>query len=653
MKNKPLTKSRFKLGLECPNKLFFTSKKEYANTKVEDTFLKALAQGGFQVEELARLGYPQGVFVDVDHHQYDEALQFTKDHLTELDVILFEAGFGYENLFVRTDIVEKKGDNVRLIEVKAKSFNSTDEYTFLGKKGGLVASWKPYLYDLAFQKYVAQKQYPDYDFTAFLCLADKTKIATIDGLNQMFRVPINGDPRKDIVKKLSSIEEIGGTVLSEVNVDEIINDIIADKFQYLESLTFEEIVDLFSNTYRKNEFLNWPINYSSCKNCEFKANEEQKKRGLLSGFEKCFSHQLGWKSTDFEKPNAFEVWNFQGKGLVEENRLLMEQLTQDDFKIKPEAGKISTSERRWIQVEKAIASDTSIHIETEALKEEMNTWVFPLHFIDFETSAVALPFTKGMLPYEQIAFQFSEHLYFEDGRIEHHSEYINSTPGSFPNFYFVRALKKTLKNDNGSIFRFADHENTILCAIISQLEKSDEFDKTELIDFLKTITHSTKTNTNVWKGNRDMIDLRKIILDYYYNPLMKGSNSIKFVLPAIINSSLFLQNKYSKPIFEIDVSSKNFSSDHIWLQPDKFGFINPYKSLPSLFQDWTSEELDKLISEMDLIADGGAALTAYAKLQYIDMPDRERKELLRGLLKYCELDTLAMVMIYEHLKNDF
>ncbi|WP_333596780.1 hypothetical protein [Chryseobacterium flavum] len=62
MKNKPLTKSRFKLGLECPNKLFFTSKKEYANTKVEDTFLKALAQGGFQVEELARLGYPQGVF---------------------------------------------------------------------------------------------------------------------------------------------------------------------------------------------------------------------------------------------------------------------------------------------------------------------------------------------------------------------------------------------------------------------------------------------------------------------------------------------------------------------------------------------------------------------------------------------------------------
>jgi hypothetical protein len=52
---KPLTKSRFKLGLECPNKLFYTSKKEYAIQKNEDTFLQALAQGGFQVEELARI----------------------------------------------------------------------------------------------------------------------------------------------------------------------------------------------------------------------------------------------------------------------------------------------------------------------------------------------------------------------------------------------------------------------------------------------------------------------------------------------------------------------------------------------------------------------------------------------------------------------
>ena len=71
--------------------------------------------------------------------------------------------------------------------------------------------------------------------------------------------------------------------------------------------------------------------------------------------------------------------------------------------------------------------------------------------------------------------------------------------------------------------------------------------------------------------------------------------------------------------------------------------------LPSLFENWEQVEKDGIVSDMDNIADGGAALTAYAKLQYQDMSMEEREEITSGLLKYCELDTLAMVMIYEHL----
>lgn len=62
-----LTKSRFKLGLECPNKLYYTNKdNEYANIKADNPFLKALASGGFQVEEMARLHYPNGVLIEDD-----------------------------------------------------------------------------------------------------------------------------------------------------------------------------------------------------------------------------------------------------------------------------------------------------------------------------------------------------------------------------------------------------------------------------------------------------------------------------------------------------------------------------------------------------------------------------------------------------------
>jgi hypothetical protein len=57
------------------------------------------------------------------------------------------------------------------------------------------------------------------------------------------------------------------------------------------------------------------------------------------------------------------------------------------------------------------------------------------------------------------------------------------------------------------------------------------------------------------------------------------------------------------------------------------------------------------ISELEEIKDGGAAMTAYAKLQYTDMSKMEREEIRKRLLQYCELDTLSMVMLLEHFKE--
>jgi hypothetical protein len=649
---KPLTKSRFKTALECPNKLFFTSKKEYANNKSEDPFLQALASGGFQVEELARLHYPYGIFIDTENYEYDKAVQLTKEALQKENVVIYEAAFQFDDLFIRTDIIVKTGNAIKLIEVKAKSFNPNEENTFIGARGGLVSSWKPYLFDLAFQKYVAQKAIPQFQYEAYLLMADKTKSASIDGLNQLFRIPNNGNPRTDIIKRVNSIQEIGNSVLSETNVDGMINDIINDKYKYYDNLLFEDAIETFKKAYQTDSYLNWPTQFSACKNCEFKATPEQENEGLLSGFKYCLSKQLNWTEKEFNKPNAMQIWNFRGKNLMEENRLLIEQVTEEDINIKLEIGRISPSERQWIQVEKAVNDDPSIHVEKAALKKKMDQWKFPLHFIDFETSTVALPFTSGRRPYEQVAFQFSHHKYNEDGTIEHQSQYINNTPGEFPNIIFARELQAAIGNDEGTIFKFATHENTIINAIISQLEESNETDKVELIAFLKTISKSTKNQAQPWEGHRNMVDLCKVVKDYYYNPFTKGSNSIKAVLPATLITSEFLKAKYSQPIGNINLSSHNFPSNHVWLQLVEGSVINPYKTLPPLFDNWQEADLDENISDMENIADGGAALTAYAKLQYVDMSQKERNELTQGLLKYCELDTLAMVMIYEHFKYD-
>jgi len=198
---------------------------------------------------------------------------------------------------------------------------------------------------------------------------------------------------------------------------------------------------------------------------------------------------------------------------------------------------------------------------------------------------------------------------------------------------------------------YAPHENSILNAIYRQLTDSEEPDKQELQDFIKTITTATKSGPDSWVGERKMIDLCVLVKNYYYDPQMGASNSIKAVLPAVLHSSPWLQEKYSKPLSEIGLSSKNFEPSHVWLKKENDKVLSPYKMLPPLFAHWTEEQLDATVSGMEELADGGAALTAYGKLQYTDMPDEERLELKNSLLKYCELDTLAMVMIMEFFRE--
>lgn len=55
-----LTKSRFKLAMECPTKLYYTGKALYPDKSIDDPFLLALADGGFQVGALAKYYIPGG-----------------------------------------------------------------------------------------------------------------------------------------------------------------------------------------------------------------------------------------------------------------------------------------------------------------------------------------------------------------------------------------------------------------------------------------------------------------------------------------------------------------------------------------------------------------------------------------------------------------
>ncbi|MBC8190747.1 MAG: DUF2779 domain-containing protein [FCB group bacterium] len=302
------------------------------------------------------------------------------------------------------------------------------------------------------------------------------------------------------------------------------------------------------------------------------------------------------------------------------------------------------NERQRMQVDLTLGDEKSEVIDP-GLRNEMNTWEFPLHFIDFETSMVALPFTKDRKPYEQTAFQFSAHTLFKDGRMEHH-EWIDRHQGVFPNYEFVKQLKSVLDKDEGTIFRYATHENTVLNQIKTQMIEDDEAKHGDLIEWIETITEWKDGKSKV-SGPRNMVDMLQLVRSYYYHPDMKGSNSIKAVLPAIMAAGTEIKEKYSKPLeFGTHLRSRILYEEN----PETGKPENPYQLLPSQYGDLDLSE-DEIIFQDAEVQGGGAALVAYGKLQFTDMSDTEREALQKALLQYCELDTLAMVMIYEHWKE--
>ncbi len=470
VKKRYLTKSRFKLATECATKLFYTGKSEYANQNLDDSFLLALADGGFQVGELAKCYFPGGH--DIKTLDYEKALAETNKLLQQNKVTIYEAAIATERLFIRADILVKDGSRVSLYEVKAKSFDPKQEDPFTKKNGIIKANWRPYLYDVAFQKYVINQAFPQFEVAAHLMLADKSSTCPTDGLNQKFLLTKDDNARKSVSVSDNLIDaDLKPPILCKVNVDVECGQIYAGTDGGSDqSLGFIERIDLFADHYVSDIKIPSPIS-TNCSRCEFYTLDQDEQSGMKSGKKECWKKNLGWNDKDFESLTVLDVWNLRKKDkLIEAGCIKMSDLTEEDISPKPDNKPgISASERQWLQIEKYQTNDNSVWLDRDNLQYHMDSWIFPLHFIDFETAMAAIPFNAGRKPYEGIAFQFSHHIVHEDGTVEHCGEYLNTEKGTFPNYDFVKALKAQLEKDNGSIFRYSNHENTFLNMIYRQL----------------------------------------------------------------------------------------------------------------------------------------------------------------------------------------
>lgn len=648
--NRYLTKSRFTLAAECPRKLYYTGKEGYLDRSVEDSFLAALAEGGFQVGELACRHFPDGHRIDTLDIQ--EALAQTAVLLRQDQVTLFEAALSVGTLLIRVDVLRKNGTDIELIEVKAKSYRADKDGDLRGAHGKPTSSFLPYLRDVAFQRYVAQQALPGLRVRAFLMLMDKGRRATVDGLNQRFKaVRVQRRLRIEVAPGTDAAA-LGQPLLIQIPVDSLVDEILASDLLVApgRALPFASAVTVLSEAYAKDLPLP-PKPSAQCGNCQFRSPDWPVPGQPRSGFHECWSEAFGWSGPDFADGTVLDLWHFRGKDkLIGQGVLKLKQVHQDDLKFDgkpPDLAGMTRQHRQWYTCQPDWPGGGDFFFDREGFEEATKHWRYPLHCIDFETSAAALPFVRGRRPYEVTAFQFSHHVIEADGRVQHRSQWLCAQPGLDPNEGFVRALRDALKHDRGTVLRWAAHENTVLNMLREQLLGAPEppADRAELIAFIDELTTRPVDGQGRVAGPRSMVDLCAIAEKYYFAPSTRGSNSLKKVLPALMSTSDFLRETYSQPTYGGPGISLNFNQPIAWWQQDQGVIVDPYKLLPPVFDDIEQAEIDAAEEGLsEELREGGAAMAAYGRLQFESLTPARRQSIENALLRYCELDTLAMVM---------
>lgn len=608
IKPRYLSKSDFKVAQDCPSKLFY-KKQRYPSDKNEDEYLRLLAEGGFMVEKIAKLLAPCAIEMNFNPADPEKSFRDTQEALRAENVTICEATLISNGKLARVDILRKKGNTFDLVEVKAKSYDSREQEAavrkgrpnlFRNKDGSLTKKdhWPEYLKDVTFQFLVLKELYPDSTIRPFLCLPDKATTTKIDNLYSLFslsRICAGESPyeRYEVAFR-GDVEQLRkDNFLIEVSV--------ASEVEYL-SESVKSLTERYSASLEPQPKKLPTQLTTACRDCEYRATNTDSR----DGFREC------WGAHADVRPNILDLWNagkmsggngIKANDLIREGQVNLLGVTEEHLRNRQgELGPIGV--RQLIQIQQTRDNKEWLNKDLLPL---LTSYKYPLHFIDFETSTLAIPYHAGMRPYESIAFQWSCHTIDNEGEAPRHREWINTTD-SFPNFEFAQTLKNAI-GTNGTVFRYAHHETTILKAIRGQMDIRQYRDK-DLEFWLDEMSADDR-----------IVDLQRLTIAHYYHPLMKGSNSIKQVVEAIWKTNSALHKVF--PEYKRMVDGE---------------ILSPYAALPAL----------EIQGKPVTIAEGTGAMRAYEAMMFgIEKDDPSVcTQWRRLLLQYCKLDTAAMVMIW-------
>lgn len=203
------------------------------------------------------------------------------------------------------------------------------------------------------------------------------------------------------------------------------------------------------------------------------------------------------------------------------------------------------------------------------VRKLMRELAYPRFYLDFETIQFTVPVWKRTQPFQKLPFQWSCHIEREGGELTHR-EFIDVS-GEPPMRAFAESLLKNL-GERGPIIVYSHFERTMITSLIVRYPDLDR-PLNKLIDRLR--------------------DLHNITENSYYHRDMKGSWSLKAVLPTV------------------------------------------------------APDLD--YASVGEVQDGGDAQSAFIEIIDPATSGERKQQLTRDLKEYCKLDTLAMVRLARFL----
>jgi hypothetical protein len=269
----------------------------------------------------------------------------------------------------------------------------------------------------------------------------------------------------------------------------------------------------------------------------------------------CWKHIPEYSVFDISNLNKKKKFNLYNQGIITLDQIDLDNTT------------LNLNQKLQVQSE----IEGSVLIDKDQIRSFIDDLNYPLYFLDFETIRPPIPIFENSRPFQQIVFQYSVHIKQTPSSEIDHEEYL-ANPDVDPRIEFVKKIIEDCGN-----------EGDILVYNIG-------FERSKLVDLIEVFPQYSEKLKGIINRLKDlMIPFQK---KWYYKPEMKGSYSIKSVLPSLTN---------------------NLSYDSLEIK------------------------------------EGGTASDTFLKMINKSFKGDE-DEVRKQLLQYCELDTQAMVEILKKIE---